>query len=49
MRIWPSFCFLSALFIFSALQVLKSLLLSRRVESEVLDEGESAGLPQDSF
>ncbi len=31
------------------LQVLKSLLMSGRVESGVLDEGDSAGVPQDSF
>ncbi len=30
-------------------QVLKSLLMSRQVESGVLDEGDSAGVPQDSF
>ncbi len=28
---------------------LQSLLMSRRVESSVLDEGDSAGLLQDSF
>ncbi len=39
-----------SLFTFSdPLQVLKSLLLSRRVESGVLDEGDSAGVLQDSF
>ncbi len=32
-----------------SLQVLKSLLMSGRVESRVLDEGDSAGVPQDSF
>ncbi len=31
------------------LQVLKSLLMSGRVESGMLDEGDSAGVPQDSF
>ncbi len=41
---------LSLIFIFSdSLQVLKSLLMSGRVESGVLDEGDSAGVPQDSF
>ncbi len=42
--------FLTTLFTFSdPLQVLKSLLISGRVESGVLDEGDSAGVPQDSF
>ncbi len=50
MRIWHASYFLSTLFIFSdPLQVLKSLLMSGRVESGVLDEGDSAGVPQDSF
>ncbi len=42
---------LSLIFTFSdPLQVLKSLLMSGRVESGVLDEGDSAGVPQeDSF
>ncbi len=41
---------LSLIFTFSdSLQVLKSLLMSGRVESGVLDEGDSAGVPQDSF
>ncbi len=31
------------------LQVLKSLLMNWRVESGVLDEGDSAGVPQESF
>ncbi len=31
------------------LQVLKSLLMSVRVESGVLDEGDGAGVPRDSF
>ncbi len=40
----------SLIFTFSdSLQVLKSLLMSGRVESGVLDEGDSAGVPQDSF
>ncbi len=40
----------SQLFTFSdPLQVLKSLLMSGRVESGVLDEGDSAGVLQDSF
>ncbi len=40
---------LSLIFTFSdSLQVLKSLLMSGRV-SGVLDEGDSAGVPQDSF
>ncbi len=40
---------LSLIFTFSdTLQVLKSLLMSGRVESGVLD-GDSAGVPQDSF
>ncbi len=39
-----------SLFTFSdSLQVLKSLLMSGRVESSVLDEGDSAGVPHDSF
>ncbi len=38
------------LFAFSdTLQVIKSLLMSWRVEPGVLDEGDSAGLLQDSF
>ncbi len=38
------------LFTFSdPLQVLKSLLMSGRVESGVLDEGDSAGVPLDSL
>ncbi len=42
--------FLSTLFTISdPLQVIKSLLMSGRVESGVLDEGDSAGLLQDSF
>ncbi len=41
---------LSLIFTFSdSLQVLKSLLMSGRVESGVLDERDSAGVPQDSF
>ncbi len=41
---------LSLIFTFSdTLQVLKSFLMSGRVESGVLDEGDSAGVPQDSF
>ncbi len=41
---------LSLIFTFSdSLQVLKSLLMSWRDESGVLDEGDSAGVPQDSF
>ncbi len=32
-----------------SLQVLKSPLMSGRVESDVLDEGDSAGVPQDRF
>ncbi len=32
-----------------SLQVLKSPLMSGRVESGVLDEGDSAGVPQDRF
>ncbi len=41
---------LSLIFTFSdPLQVLKSLLMSGRVESGVLDEGDSAGVPQESF
>ncbi len=40
----------SQLFIFSdTLQVLKSPVMSGRVESGVLGEGNSAGVPQDSF
>ncbi len=49
-RIWHALCFLSTLFTFSdPLYVLKSLLMSWRVESGVLDDGDSAGLLQDSF
>ncbi len=49
-RIWYTSYFLSTLFTFSdPLQVLKSLLMNWRVESGVLDEGDSAGLLQDSF
>ncbi len=48
MRIWPASYFLTTLFS-DPLQVLKSLLMSGRVESGVLDEGDSAGVPQDSF
>ncbi len=45
-----TFSQLSLIFTFSdSLQVLKSLLMSGRVESGVLDEGDSAGVPQDSF
>ncbi len=41
---------LSLIFTFSdSLQVLKSLLMSGRVESGVLDERDSAGVPRDSF
>ncbi len=48
-RIWHASYFLTTLFNFSdPLQVLTSLLMSRRVESGVLDEGDSAGVPQDS-
>ncbi len=51
-RIWHASYFLSTLFphYFSdPLQVYKSLLMSWWVESGVLDEGDSAGLLQDSF
>ncbi len=49
-RIWHASYFLSTLFTISdTLQVIKSLLMSWRVESGVLDEGDSAGLFQDSF
>ncbi len=49
-RIWNASYFLTALFTFSdPLQVLKFLLMSIRVESGVLDERDSAGVPQDSF
>ncbi len=42
--------FLTTPFTFSeSLQVLKSLLMRGRVESGVLDEGDSAGVPQESF
>ncbi len=49
-RIWHASYFLSTFFTFSdPLQVLKSPLMSWRVESGVLDEGDSVGLLQDSF
>ncbi len=49
-RIWHASYFLSTLFTFSDThQVIKSQLMSGRVESGVLDEGDSAGLLQDSF
>ncbi len=49
-RIWHASYFLSTLFTISdPLQVIKSLLMSWRVESGVLDEGDRAGLLQDSF
>ncbi len=49
-RIWHPSYFLTTRFTFSdPLQVLKSLLMSGRVESGVLDEWDSAGVPQDSF
>ncbi len=42
--------FLKTLFTYSEpLQVLKSLLMSWWVESGVLDEGDSAGVPQETF
>ncbi len=51
MWIWLPPYFLTTLFTFSdTLQVLKSLLMSGRVESDVLDEGDSAGfLKPDMF
>ncbi len=40
----------SQLFTFSdPLQVLQSLLMNGRIESDVLDEGDGAGVPQDRF
>ncbi len=50
MWIWHTSYFLSTLFTFSdPLQVLKSLVMNWRVESSLLDEGDSAGLLQDRF
>ncbi len=47
---WPAIALKAALFTFSdPLQVLKSPLMSGRVESGVLDEGDSAGVSQDGF
>ncbi len=39
----------NALYLFDPLKVLRSLQMSGRVESGILDEGDSTGLPQDSF
>ncbi len=48
--IWQASYFLSTFFTISdTLQVIKSLLMSSRVESGVIDEWDSAGLLQDSF
>ncbi len=48
--IWQASYFLSTfLTISDTLQVIKSLLMSWRVESGMIDEGDSAGLLQDSF
>ncbi len=54
---WYQYCWCLYKIVFShnsltfsdSLQVLKSLLMSGGVESGVLDEGDSAGVPQDSF
>ncbi len=49
-RLWHASYFLTTLLTVSdPLQVLKSLLMSKWVESVVLHEGDSAGVPQDSF